>query len=52
MEDNRELKELLKISAEDNREMKELLKRIVTHTNSVPKIENTWLLSITGLGFF
>ena len=33
MEDNRELKELLKISAEDNREMKELLKRIVTHTS-------------------
>ena len=39
---NRELKELLKISAEDNREMKELLKRIVTHTSSVPKIENTF----------
>ena len=27
---------------EDNREMKELLKRIVTHTSSVPKIENTF----------
>ena len=40
-EENREMKELLKISAEDNREMKELLKRILTHISSLPKIENT-----------